>query len=1369
MKKIFALLIAAVTVLTLLPVSAFADSVSISESGTYDISTFGDNTVLTIDGGLDVTLTNNDNLIMDNFRIICSGGNTYLKVMHIVITSGMDQGHPALSFSGIGNTLEVIGDSNNFCSVYSQDAAGIYIADDAELTITGPGTVYAEGGENAAGIGGNNLGCGGSITIDGAELSVAAWGGDGAAGIGCGEGRFSGDITIRGGAYVLSYGGTSGAGIGGGDLYANENNPASGELISLFTLTIEGEDTEVVAEGGDEGSGLGGGNSINDTGDTMLPKKITIIDATVEASGGENYGAGIGGGDESTGGTIYIQGGDITATGGYDAAGIGGGYGGYMGDITIINSLVSAFGGDCGAGIGGGVYATGGTIYIQGGNITAQGGDKGAGIGGGDCGYMGDITIINSTVNANGGFYGSGIGGGDYSYGGNIIIESSDITAQGGEYGAGIGGGDEHETFYMEISDSHIIASGGENCAGIGSGDDSEGFTLKINGCDIEAQGGKYGAGIGGGGSDSSGADWGIHISDSIINSAGGEGAAGIGGGSGDYDGSIYLQNSEITAQGGIEAAGIGSGSCGKSDDIIIVDCEIVSRGGEGAAGIGAGEDAYNISISISGGNVQAYGGDGGAGIGGGHATSNSDITISGGIVYAKAGLGGAGIGSGSNSESGTITISGGLIFAEGSEDGRDLGDGDGATGSAAPIIYGISEVFLKNDTCTQPFTQHSHFDMTDADDDGYLMGAFLPDGWDSAGGYYHGLLQISYNANGGKGDPPETTEIFDNPYAQTKIADGSSLTFPRREFICWNSDPLGEGTQYIPGSYHHLEDGATLYAQWSTIEVSSLIIIPETLAVSHRRDARLTADILPIDADDKTVTWHSDAPSVAAVDASGLVSGIALGKTVITATSGTVSCKCSVTVQKLAVEKVIPSRSMVTLSRLEQFDLSAQVQPYDATYPGITWTSTNESVAKVVNGTVIATGAGTCSIIAAADGVSASCIVTVLKKSVASVSLDTVSKSLYVGDWFTLSASVSPSDATFTDITWTSSDVSVATVSQVGVVQAISDGECQITATADGVSASCDVSVGTKSVTDVALNHSSKTLHIGEMFALTAYVTPDYAADPSVTWKSSDSNIAKVTDAGIVEAKAAGSCSITATAGTKSASCTITVQEAPEVAVDSVKLAINSNTVTILYVGDTVDLVANVIPSDADDKSLTWSSSDTSIATVSAQGHVAAVAAGDATITVSAGGHSDAYNISVRIRDGDAPAPTPVPSPAPSDAQPSSTQVREVTIIDFDTANLPDGTKYILLPCGDILELNGEDVIRIKVPCEDVDGDGNIEFVALNDERVPLGSVDVAAAGVNKDAGGMSAWVIVLIAMGILIAGVGGTLVFIKLSVEKR
>ena len=561
-----------------------------------------------------------------------------------------------------------------------------------------------------------------------------------------------------------------------------------------------------------------------------------------------------------------------------------------------------------------------------------------------------------------------------------------------------------------------------------------------------------------------------------------------------------------------------------------------------------------------------------------------------------------------------------------------------------------------------------------------------------------------------------------------------------------------------------------TLYAIWSAIEVTSIDIEQDDQMVLQNRTAQLEATLLPGNADDKTISWKSSDDTIATVDDSGLVTGLSLGTVEITASSGSASDVCEVTVEKLPVERIDLGAMSKTLYINEQFELTAAVIPQDATYPQITWKSSDTDVAKVIGGgIVVSTGLGSCTITATADGQLTTCLVTVIKSSVGSVTLDTYAKSLYVGDWFTLSASVSPSDATFTDITWTSSDVSVATVSDAGVVQAVGDGSAEITATADGVSAKCDVSVGTKFVTDVSLNHSSKALHIGEMFALTAYVSPDDAADPAITWKSSDSNIAKVNGAGIVEAKAAGKCTITATSGAKSASCTITVLEAPAVRVDSVKLAINSNTVTILYVGDTVDLVANVIPSDADDRSLTWSSSDTSIATVSSLGRVDAVAPGDATITVSAGGHSDTYNISVRSRDSVSHSPTPIPTPMPSDSQTSSTQIREVTIIDLDTATLPDGTKYILLPCGETLELNGEDMVRIKVPCEDVDGHGNVEFVALNDEHVPLGSVDVAAAGVNKDADGMSAWAIVLIAVGILLAGAGGMLVFIKLAVEKR
>ena len=218
---------------------------------------------------------------------------------------------------------------------------------------------------------------------------------------------------------------------------------------------------------------------------------------------------------------------------------------------------------------------------------------------------------------------------------------------------------------------------------------------------------------------------------------------------------------------------------------------------------------------------------------------------------------------------------------------------------------------------------------------------------------------------------------------------------------------------------------------------------------------------------------------------------------------------------------------------------------------------------------------------------------------------------------------------------------------------------------------------------------------------------------------------------------------------------------------VSSVIIDVDPNAATMLYVGDSIDLIAGVYPPDAHERSLTWSSSDTSVATVTSLGNVEAVGAGQAQIKAFAGGYSDTYNLVVSERESALPSPTP----APSDAQPASSyEVREVTVIDFDTATLPDGTRYILLPCGEMLELNGEDIVRIKVPCEDVDGDGNIEFIALNDERVPLGSVYIDTVnGTNPKQNGVGTWTVILMVLSSVLIGAAAALFIVRIIIQKN
>ena len=161
--------------------------------------------------------------------------------------------------------------------------------------------------------------------------------------------------------------------------------------------------------------------------------------------------AGIGGARDENGGNITINGGTLTATGGYAAAGIGGGMGGAGGTVTINDGTIIAAStannyGSSGAGIGGGLNGDGGAVTITGGTVIANhydmGSGDGAGIGGGFGGDGGTVTITGGTVIAgNHSGHGAGIGGGAGGSGGKVYISGGSVSAASIEYVKDIGAG----------------------------------------------------------------------------------------------------------------------------------------------------------------------------------------------------------------------------------------------------------------------------------------------------------------------------------------------------------------------------------------------------------------------------------------------------------------------------------------------------------------------------------------------------------------------------------------------------------------------------------------------------------------------------------------------------------------------------------------------------------------------------------------------------------------------------------------------------------------------------------------------------------------------------------------------------------------
>lgn len=241
---------------------------------------------------------------------------------------------------------------------------------------------------------------------------------------------------------------------------------------------------------------------------------------------------------------------------------------------------------------------------------------------------------------------------------------------------------------------------------------------------------------------------------------------------------------------------------------------------------------------------------------------------------------------------------------------------------------------------------------------------------------------------------------------------------------------------------------------------------------------------------------------------------------------------------------------------------------------------------------------------------------------AVTEVRLDKSATTLVEGDTEELMATVMPENATDKGIEWKSSDESVATVSQTGLVTALKEGSSAITVKTNdgGYSASCEVTVKKKviAVTGVKLSAASMTLREGEKGTLTATVEPANATNKNVEWWTSDLDVVSVTSTsggsnGYVEARGAGKATVTVKTedGEFSASCEITVEK-KEVPVTGIAFEQSS---LLLPVGNTYTLRAHVQPSNATDQDIKWISNNEGVATVDQTGKVSAVAAGTADI----------------------------------------------------------------------------------------------------------------------------------------------------------
>ena len=332
-------------------------------------------------------------------------------------------------------------------------------------------------------------------------------------------------------------------------------------------------------------------------------------------------------------------------------------------------------------------------------------------------------------------------------------------------------------------------------------------------------------------------------------------------------------------------------------------------------------------------------------------------------------------------------------------------------------------------------------------------------------------------------------------------------------------------------------------------------------------------------------------------------------------------------------VTSVMLDRYSTELTVGETATLTAYVYPEDATDKAVIWTSANTAVATVANGVVRAVSAGTTTITAKAGEHTATCTIRVNKKvvNVTGIILDKVSAELTEGETVTLTATVSPDNATDKTVTWTSSDETVATVKD-GVVTAIAAGKATITAKAGNYTGTCGVTVNAKIIhaTNISLDKVSAELTEGETVTLTATVSPDNATDKTVTWTSSDETVATVKN-GVVTAIVAGKATITAKTGNYTATCSVTVK-AKEIAISSIVLDKNEIEVTD---EDDFMLTATIYPENATNEDVVWEIADEEIVINLYQNIFIAIKEGVTTITAKAGDKTATCTVTVKKADG--------------------------------------------------------------------------------------------------------------------------------------
>ncbi len=460
-----------------------------------------------------------------------------------------------------------------------------------------------------------------------------------------------------------------------------------------------------------------------------------------------------------------------------------------------------------------------------------------------------------------------------------------------------------------------------------------------------------------------------------------------------------------------------------------------------------------------------------------------------------------------------------------------------------------------------------------------------------------------------------------------------------------------GEGSAIIMAQV----SGATATADVQVVNtpVASVTISPPNASILPGQKLLLTAT--PLDSRGRVTSkgspsWSSSNTSVATVAADGMATGVAKGVAIITVEIQKKKSTATITVLDVPAASVSVTLAASSLSVGQTTQASTVVKDAQGnTLSGrvVAWQSSNPALATVTAaGLVTAIAKGSVTISAICDAKVGSAPLTVAAPAPASITITPTGISLTKGQSTQLSAQVLDANGAIIPnrpITWSTMNATVASVTTAGAVTGLDVGSTAAQATADGLTASASVAVSDVPAASITVSPTTLSLISGDTARLSAVVkdaSGGVLANRAVNWSSSNPAVATVATTGTVTAVAPGSAAITGQVDAVTATTTVTVSAPPPAPVASVAVALNPSSINV---GETASSTATLRDANGNvltGRTVTWSSANSTVATVSANGTVTAMSAGTASIIATSEGQTGAATETVN-----ATAPAPVAS----------------------------------------------------------------------------------------------------------------------------